>query len=176
MIDKALKETLDQLLNDWHHWSKKTAVIEAFKWTGDHDQTEDPIWIVEAIRANTVRFGPPPNVVMMIDSPDGKRTAIVSKGDFVIRDELGEISSCEPDVFEANYQRVGDNIATGWRSRLEYEFMELNEKRVKLAAFMQNNPIFKGLPEAEKSLLVTQANYMGLYSSVLAERIDLQKK
>ena len=27
MIDKALKETLDQLLNDWHHWSKKTAVV-----------------------------------------------------------------------------------------------------------------------------------------------------
>lgn len=27
MIDKALKETLDQLLNDWHHWSEKTAVV-----------------------------------------------------------------------------------------------------------------------------------------------------
>lgn len=27
MIDKALKETLNQLLNDWHHWSKKTAVV-----------------------------------------------------------------------------------------------------------------------------------------------------
>lgn len=27
MIDKALKETLDQLLNDWHHWAKKTAVV-----------------------------------------------------------------------------------------------------------------------------------------------------
>lgn len=27
MIDKALKETLDQLLNDWHHWAKKTTLV-----------------------------------------------------------------------------------------------------------------------------------------------------
>jgi hypothetical protein len=35
---------------------KKPIVIEAFKWTGDQDQTEDPEWIIEAIRNGDAFF------------------------------------------------------------------------------------------------------------------------
>ena len=31
-------------------YRKKPVVIEAFKWTGDMNQVEDPEWIIEAIK------------------------------------------------------------------------------------------------------------------------------
>lgn len=37
-------------------WKSKPTVIEAFQWTGGPDQTEDPVWIVEAIREGDVVF------------------------------------------------------------------------------------------------------------------------
>lgn len=87
-------------------YRQKTAVIEAFKWTGDQDQTEDPIWIVEAIRANTVRFGylEDHSVVLLIDTPEGTRRA--NQGDYVIRGANGKIVPCAASIFEATYEAV----------------------------------------------------------------------
>lgn len=38
-------------------YRKKPVVIEAFKWTGGPDQTEDPEWICEALRQNPNSMG-----------------------------------------------------------------------------------------------------------------------
>ena len=35
---------------------KKPVVIEAFRWTGGPDQEEDPVWIVDAIKKELVKF------------------------------------------------------------------------------------------------------------------------
>jgi hypothetical protein len=51
-------------------YRKKSVVIEAFCWTGDHDQVEDPEWIVDAIRMGDVFFVTDAGVcVMKIKTP-----------------------------------------------------------------------------------------------------------
>lgn len=86
-------------------YRKKTVEIEAFKWTGDINQTEDPIWIIEAIKKGIVWFAE--------DSVNGKREMIIrtlkgnhraQRGDYIIKGVNGEIYPCKPDIFEINYE------------------------------------------------------------------------
>ena len=88
-------------------YRKKPVVIDAFKWTADNDQSEDPEWIVEAIKSGDVEIlgitGT--NVVfMLIKTLEGKMRA--ERGDYIIRGIKGEIYPCKPDIFEATYERV----------------------------------------------------------------------
>lgn len=87
-------------------YRKKPIVIEAFKWTGGPDQTEDPDWIVQAIKSGGVRFEQvgTPLVGMLIDTLDGTMRADI--GDYVIRGITGEIYPCKPAIFEASYDPV----------------------------------------------------------------------
>ena len=87
-------------------WRKKPVVINAFKWTGGPDQTEDPEWIVDAIKAGSVRFvnGGTPTVYMLIDTLEGTHKA--NQGDYVIQGIKGELYPCKPDIFEATYEKV----------------------------------------------------------------------
>lgn len=85
---------------------KKAVVIEAFKWTGGPDQTEDPVWIIEAMKSGTVRFE---NIgtsecVLMIDTLEGTHKA--NQGDYIIQGVKGELYPCKPDIFEMTYDKV----------------------------------------------------------------------
>jgi hypothetical protein len=80
---------------------KKPVVIDAFKWTGGPDQTEDPEWIFEAIKAGSVRFNPLGEFIE-IDTLEGTHRA--SMGDFIIRGVKGEIYPCKPDIFAMTYE------------------------------------------------------------------------
>lgn len=84
-------------------YRKKPVVIEAFKWTGGHDQQEDPEWIVEAIRKGSVWFKNigTPDVQCCIKTLEG--TMIASVGDYIIKEVKGELYPCKPDIFEATY-------------------------------------------------------------------------
>lgn len=82
-------------------YRKKPIEIEAFIWTGDHDQTEDPTWIVEAMGRGDVWFEASG---LQIRTLEGVMTA--NRGDYVIRGIKGEIYPCKPDIFEASYERV----------------------------------------------------------------------
>lgn len=85
-------------------YRKKPVVIEAFMWTGDEHQTEDPVWIVDAIKSGTVWFSSPgtPDVHMMIETLEGTHRA--NSGDYIIRGVQGELYPCKPDIFEATYE------------------------------------------------------------------------
>lgn len=85
------------------HYRKKPVVIEAFCWTGGPDQTEDPVWCVEAIKAGVVRFENvgTANVSMLIDTLEGTHRA--NQGDWIIRGIKGELYPCKPDIFAATY-------------------------------------------------------------------------
>lgn len=86
-------------------FKKKPVVIEAFKWTGDMFQNEDPEWIVEAIQEGTVYFGSiKAEAIMKIDTLEG--TMIAQRGDYIIKGIKGEIYPCKPDIFEATYEAV----------------------------------------------------------------------
>ena len=82
-------------------YRKKPVVVEAFKWTGGPDQTEDPLWIVEAIKKHEVWFA---EGVMFINTLEGDMAA--QPGDFIIKDIKGELYSRKPDIFAQTYELV----------------------------------------------------------------------
>lgn len=85
-------------------YRKKPVVIEAFRWTGGPDQTEDPAWIIAAIKAGTVRFqdAGTPAVAMLIDTLEGTHRA--DQGDYIIQGVKGELYPCKPDIFALTYE------------------------------------------------------------------------
>jgi len=87
-------------------YRKKPVVIETFKWTGGHDQTEDPEWIVNAIKDGIVRFENQgtEDVAMLIDTLEGTHKA--NQGDYIIKGIAGELYPCKPDIFEKTYEPV----------------------------------------------------------------------
>lgn len=87
-------------------WRKKPVEVDAFRWTGDQDQTEDPVWIVEAIKSGRVRFhnAGSPYVVMLVSTLEG--TMCATPGDWIIRGVKGELYPCKPDIFAATYEPV----------------------------------------------------------------------
>lgn len=89
-------------------YKKKPVVIEAFEWTGGPDQTEDPAWIVDAIKLGTVFFvnSGTAGVKMKIQTLEGVMTADL--GDYIIQGIKGEIYPCKPDIFQATYEKVNE--------------------------------------------------------------------
>lgn len=87
---------------------KKPVVIEAFLWTGGPDQTEDPVWICDAIREGKVFFDKnrSEGVTMKIKTLEGEMTA--SRGDYIIQGVNGEIYPCKPDIFNKTYEAVNE--------------------------------------------------------------------
>jgi len=87
-------------------YRKKPVVVEAFRWTGGPDQTEDPEWIIEAIKDGKVSFdrAVAEGLTMKIDTLEGVMTAV--PGDYIIRGVAGEIYPCKPDIFEQTYEPV----------------------------------------------------------------------
>ena len=83
-------------------WQKKPLIIQAFKWTGGPDQTEDPVWIVDAIKDGRANFTPEGR--FYIDTLEGNM--FVSPGDYIIMGINGEIYPCKPDIFEKSYDRI----------------------------------------------------------------------
>lgn len=85
-------------------YRKKPVMVEAFEWTGTADQTEDPEWIVEAIKNRTVFFGVRSDggFDMIIETLEGAMRAVA--GDFIIKGVKGELYPCKPDIFAATYE------------------------------------------------------------------------
>lgn len=83
---------------------KKPVEVDAFLWTGDERQTEDPLWIIDAIKEGEVYFTKDPAVRMHMKTLEGVMTA--QQGDWIIRGVKGEIYACKPDIFEMTYERV----------------------------------------------------------------------
>lgn len=122
-------------------YRKKPVVIEAFKWMGGHDQTEDPEWIVEAIKEGEVWFigSGSERVALQIETLEGVMTA--NRGDYIIRGIQGEIYPCKPDIFEATYEKADtegvlsktmitlnvDNIVEVFSKKLEETIKDLSD-------------------------------------------------
>lgn len=88
-------------------YRKKPVVIDAFRWTGGPDQTEDPEWIVEAIREGIVWFYTEERgTFMQIKTLEGVMQA--NPGDYIIRGIKNELYPCKPDIFEHTYEKVDD--------------------------------------------------------------------
>lgn len=94
-------------------YRKKPVVIEAFKWTGDQNQTEEPLWIVDAINNGTVvipgsewSINHHGFIAMEINTLEG--VMVAKQGDYIIKGIQGEIYPCKPDIFEQTYEQLKD--------------------------------------------------------------------
>lgn len=84
---------------------KKPVVIEAFKWTGDEHQTEDPDWACEALKKGIMKFHNigTESVTIKIRTLEGQMT--VNRGDWIIKGVKGELYPCKDDIFKMTYER-----------------------------------------------------------------------
>jgi len=88
---------------------RKLAIeVEAFRWTGGVDQTEDPEWAIEAIREGKIHFnnGGTPDVRMVIQTIEGRMEA--SPGYWIVRGVQGEIYPVRADIFKQTYEILGE--------------------------------------------------------------------
>lgn len=87
-------------------YRKRPVVIDAFHWTADERQEDDPAWIAKAIMDGDAWFENEgtPDVKMMIRTLEGVHEASV--GDYIIRGIAGEIYPCKPDIFLTTYEQV----------------------------------------------------------------------
>ncbi len=87
-------------------YRKKPVVIEAFEWTGDSNQKEDPTWLVDKIKNNEVYFTEVGNsgVKLHIKTLEGIMTAEI--GDYIIKGVNNEVYPCKPDIFHKTYEKV----------------------------------------------------------------------
>lgn len=91
------------------YYRKKPVIVEAFRWTGGPDQTDDPEWIIEKIREQSVWFYTEERgTFMMINTLEGVMQA--NQGDYIIKGVNGEIYPCKPDIFEKTYDLVNDFV------------------------------------------------------------------
>ena len=91
-------------------YKKIPVVIEAFQWTADVRQEEDPEWINQALltpwgvgAARIINSGTP-DVKMEIFTLEGIHTA--SPNDYIIQGVRGELYPCKPDIFKLTYDKV----------------------------------------------------------------------
>ena len=98
---------------------KRPVIIEAFQMTKArrHDNAEWPEWLNRAWNMGHMQEG----AVWCKDYPNSDGTDqlcigtlegvyVVSWGDWIIQGIKGEIYSCKPDIFEATYEEVKDDI------------------------------------------------------------------
>jgi len=87
-------------------YRKKPVVVEAFQWTADRNQTEDPEWIIKAIDAGEVFFinQGTPDICMVIKTLEGNHLA--RRGWWIVKGIKGEIYPVEDDIFEQTYEHI----------------------------------------------------------------------
>ena len=91
-------------------YRKKPVVVEAFKWTGDQHQTEDPDWIVEAMQkpwgdngsARIIR----PKCMLLLEIVTLEGMYYARRGDYIIKGADGGIRPCNPSIFEQTYEAL----------------------------------------------------------------------
>lgn len=105
--------------------------VQAFKWTGDINQVEDPIWIIEKIKDGEVDFAMneiTKQPIMYVKSiVEGEPNIVVNSGDWVVL-ENGKLL-----VFEENWFRIFFDEVTD-----EYMKKTLIERATEISATKTN--------------------------------------
>lgn len=86
-------------------YRKLPVIIEAFKLTNKHG-TEQPQWILDAIRHKEVTLAYNNGYFEGMDIKTLEGTMRANDGDYIIKGINGEIYPCKPDIFEKTYEKV----------------------------------------------------------------------
>ncbi len=91
-------------------YRKRPVIIDAVRWDPPFKTFPVPEWVGEAINKNPqevgslFRYGDD----IHIHTLEGKMTA--RPGDYIIRGVKGELYPCKPDIFEATYELVVEDV------------------------------------------------------------------
>lgn len=83
-------------------YKKKPLIIQAFHWTADENQEEDPKWMADALINGTCRikkYG----IELSMEIHTNTGVAIAIPGDYLILGLGEEIYPCKANVFEESY-------------------------------------------------------------------------
>lgn len=114
-------------------------MIDAFKWTGGCDQTEEPQWWVDFKGAQI-------NVAtrsVCIPNPMGHVHA--QEGDYIIKGIGGEIYPCPAAVFELSYEPVKDITTVGKKESLKQAVQDLEQFAGQLRMMEDSSQIQDGV-------------------------------
>jgi len=93
-------------------YRKRPVVVEAFRWTGDETQEEDPEWIVAAMDlwpetgGVCVQQDEDRGVFLEIETLEGVMRAF--PGYWIVRGVEGELCPVRADIFEKTYEKVDE--------------------------------------------------------------------
>jgi len=90
-------------------YQRKPIIVDAFRWTGGPDQTEDPEWAVAAIKAGIIRFENDGRVEVRLVIHNAHGAQVAKPGDYLTRHESGQLTTCDPGVFHATYSITVQN-------------------------------------------------------------------
>jgi len=85
-------------------YRKNLVVIEAVQLTKDN--WKDIFDFINSPDSNMCKYNLTPNGELKIKTE--KNDIVVHKGDWIIKDVMGEFYSCKPDIFEKTYELVED--------------------------------------------------------------------
>lgn len=85
-------------MNRFRH---KPVEVEAFLWSGGPDQTEDPVWIVDAMKRGHVQIAP--GRYCPLEMRIGWVT-YACPGDWIVKEPSGAIHPVKTDIFAATYE------------------------------------------------------------------------
>lgn len=150
-------------------YRKKPVVIEAKQWNGENaDEIQSFLFDGNQHAAHGWVKGQ----YVEIGTLEGLMVASI--GDWIIKGVAGEFYPCKPEIFAATY----DEVPQAPSSTLPpHQQRVLDEKEcrdieiTKLDEFIQRNPLFGKLPEAEQARMKRQLDVMYELSSILGERI-----
>lgn len=150
-------------------YRKKPVVIEAKQWNGEN---ADEIQTFLFDGNQHAAHGWVKGQYVEIGTLEGLMVASI--GDWIIKGLAGEFYPCKPEIFAATY----DEVPQAPSSTLPpHQQRVLDEKEcrdieiTKLDEFIQRNPLFGNLPEAEQKRMKRQLDVMHELSSILGERI-----
>lgn len=84
-------------------YRREGQVVDAFRWTEGGSDEQEPKWATETARIELMGAGTP-RAFMRIETPAGERTA--RRGDWIVRDSNGHISTCKHEMFAAMYEPI----------------------------------------------------------------------
>ena len=88
-------------------YRRKPTEVEAFKFTGNYDDTQHPVWIGEALASGTCYLLHPDTkkAKMMIKHSSGLLAARL--GDYIVNGTIpGDIYPASAEAFESTYEKL----------------------------------------------------------------------
>ena len=84
---------------------KGAHLVEAFRWTADEEQTEDPHWIIDAIKSGSVTFANRGRETVKLRIHLASHSYDATPGDWIIRDADGQVMACSHEAFNRDFQK-----------------------------------------------------------------------